>query len=51
LTPNSNNEWVPRAGISIRLDLAADVADLLDRAICEAEADGRLQLPDCDDEP
>jgi hypothetical protein len=46
LIPNSDNEWAPRAGISIRLDLAAD---LLDRAICEAEADGRLQLPDdCD---
>jgi hypothetical protein len=48
---NSKDDWVPRAGITIRLDLAADVADLLDRAIVEAEADGRLQLPDNGDEP
>jgi hypothetical protein len=43
-------EWVPRSGIAVRLDLCTAVADLLDRAIVEAEADGRLQLPDNGDD-
>jgi hypothetical protein len=47
----AGGDLIPRAGISIRLDLATAVADLLDRAIVEAEADGRLQLPDNSDEP